>query len=712
MIKKDFKLSMILDSANLAEKLSVEEQAAVGLQVTESVNQDLGSRQEWDRNMAAAMKMALQVLERKDIPWKNASNVKFPLITIAALQYQTRAYPALIPGSDIVQCIVVGPDGDGEKTKRADRISAHMSYQLLEEDEAWEEDQDKTLFVQALLGCAFKKTYFDSVEGTNLSSLVLPRDLVVPYYTKTLRKATRISHLMGMTTNELYELAAKGLFLECDTSIPESPPPITEQEAAKQKRQGVQQTTLDTIPCDVIEQHCWMDLDGDGYQEPYIVSVRRATGQLLRIVARFYPDNIKYVAGSGGKRIQRITPVEMFTKYPFVPSPDGGFYDIGLGNLLVPLTESINTLINQLIDAGTLANLGGGFLGRGVKLEGGQHTFQPGEWKRTGTIGGSLKDNIVPLPVPEPSQALLNLLPILIDYAERTVGATDLQQGQGPGQNTPAQTAQAMLSEGGRILNGIYKRTRRAFRDELRKLYDLNRIYLPVNSKFEHVKTGAVLDISVNDYREGALSVRPTAEPELSSDAMRLQQSTFLAERAGSAPGYSTYQVEKRVLTALKIPNIEEILPDPTGPNALPPPPPDPRIEVAELRRKTQMFKYQIDARLKALRMVKDAELAEAKIASLNAQATKLMAEAESVSQQKDLEAIRVQIGALKSQNETLLNTATFLRDIISEEKPDEQTRAEGPEDGVDAGGIPNLATGPGDTGASDLPAPGAEPTF
>ena len=225
----------------------------------------------------------------------------------------------------------------------------------------------------------------------------------------------------------------------------------------------------------MIEQHLYLDLDGDGYQEPYVAIVHKASKQLLRLVPRFFTSSIEF---SKDDKILSIKAEQYFTKYPFIPSPDGGFYDLGFGVLLGPLNSSINTIINQLIDAGTMANTAGGFLGRGIKIKGGNSSFAPNEWKPVESSGDDLRKSIVPLPVREPSQVLFTLLSLLINYGERIGGSVDILVGQNPGQNTPAETSRTMAEQGMKIFSGIFKRTYRSLRDEFRKQYRLNHLYL------------------------------------------------------------------------------------------------------------------------------------------------------------------------------------------------------------------------------------------
>ena len=232
------KIEELLRSPNIAEMMDDDALSSLGFELMNDITLDLNSRIEWEERNEKASKLALQVVERKTFPWPGASNVKFPLITIAAMQYHSRAYPALITNNEVVKCKVYGKDDDGEMHKRADRISRHMTYQVMEEDEGWEENQDKTLLVQAIAGTAIKKSYFDPVKGHNVSELVLPNDFIVNYYTKSIAESPRVSHRILLSSNDLHERQVRGLFLKLD-DVPPSLPNVSMLTQAKEDAQGV-----------------------------------------------------------------------------------------------------------------------------------------------------------------------------------------------------------------------------------------------------------------------------------------------------------------------------------------------------------------------------------------------------------------------------------------------------------------------------------------
>lgn len=638
------------------------ELSSLGMKLSDEIQLDLTSRLDWEDRNDKANKLALQVVEKKTFPWPGASNVKFPLITIAAMQYHSRAYPALVSNNDVVKCKVYGSDPTNELHKQAQRISTHMTYQVMEEDEGWEENTDRTLLVQAIAGVAIKKSYFDSIKGHNVSELVLPNDFIVNYYTKSIADSPRITQRIFLSSNDLYERQARGLFITPDVEVPPTQVGTNLLNSGMQQQQGVYQQTDDPdTPYEFFELHCWLDLDEDGYKEPYIVFIRRDTQKIYRIVARYFENSIEYRDG----KIVCIKPEQYFTKYGFIPSPDGGFYDLGFGTLLGPLNDSINTIVNQLIDAGTMSTTGGGFLGRGVKIKGGDYTFKPQEWKRVDSTGDDLRANIYPLPTKEPSQTLYQLLQLLINYGERIAGATDIMTGVSPGQNTPAETSRNTVEQGMKVFNGIYKRTWRAMKEEFQKLYRLNQLYLPAESiQFEY--NNEMQFISPDDYILDVKLIKPAADPNVVSDSQRLMQAQSVAQLAATSGGFNTYEVNKRYLEALKVPGIDQVLPDPTGPNAIPPQP-NIKFEIEKMKNDERQMNHQLKFKLGLAKLMSEAELQQAKVTELQAKAVKLLEEADQEKNGQMIAMLQTEIGAKKAHMDGILRSIELMRDLQRE---------------------------------------------
>ena len=643
-----------------------EELSSLGFRLMEEINLDLTSRLDWEERNEKASKLALQVVERKTFPWPGASNVKFPLITIAAMQYHSRAYPALISNNEVVKCKVYGKDDDGEMHKRADRISRHMTYQVMEEDEGWEENTDKTLLVQAIAGTAIKKSYFDPVKGHNVSELVLPNDFVVNYYTKSIAESPRVSHRILLSSNDLHERQVRGVFLKVEDEVQPSLPNVSMLTQAKEDAQGVRQQSGDPdTPYEFFETHFWHDFDEDGYKEPYIAYIRRDTGKIYRIVARYFEDSIEYHNGE----IIRIKPEQYFTKYGFVPSPDGGFYDLGFGVLLGPTNDSVNTIVNQLIDAGTMSVTGGGFLGRGVKIKGGDYTFKPHEWKRVDSTGDDLRANIFPLPIREPNGVSFQLLQLLINYGERIAGATDMMTGVSPGQNTPAETSRNVVEQGMKVFNGIYKRTWRAMKEEFQKLYRLNQLYLP-SEPVEFEYNNELSFVLPDDYSMDMKLVKPAADPNVVSDSQRQMQAQAVLQLAQSSGGFNMYEVQKRYLDALKVSAIDQILPDPKGPNAIKPGPSE-KMQIEQMKNQERAMNHQLKFKLGIAKLMQEAELQQAKITELQAKAVLELEQADGVKSGHAIAMLEAQIGAKRAHVDGIIKSIEMMQNLEKEASND-----------------------------------------
>jgi len=315
------------------------------------------------------------------------------------------------------------------------------------------------------------------------------------------------------------------------------------------------------------------------------------------------------------------------------------------------LNESINTIINQLVDAGTMANTAGGFLSRGIKIRGGNYNFAPLEWKHVDSTGEDLAKGIYPLPVREPSQVLFTLLTTLVNYGERIIGATDIMVGENVGQNTPATTSQAMTEQGMKVFAGIFKRIYRSLNEEFRKVYRLNQLYLPDQYSF-----GGGGKVYASDYQNAPTDLRPSADPYIVSDTQRVMQAETLRAAAMSAPGFDTYKVMVRYLEALKIPNIEEILPNPSGPNAIQSGPSE-KIQIEQMKAQERQLSVQIKFKLGVMKLASEAEINRAKITKLEAESVYILKETSGVEQNQKVALINAQIGALKAHQEGILRS-------------------------------------------------------
>lgn len=614
-------LPVIMQAPNLADMLSDEQIARITSDVVANYQRDRQQRGDLEEMWDRCHDLAAQVAQEKTYPWPRAANVKYPLLTVGTIQFAARAYPSLVNGNRPVAVRTAGFDDTGEKGQRAERISRHMSWQLLDQMKGWEESQDRLCHIAPIYGCAFKKIYRDHGDRRNCSELVMPQDMVVPRYAKSFATTPRATHVLHLWDNEVKERQNAGIWsdVELGPPSPASMPTLRTEDGGS--------GDVDA-PRPILEQHCWYDLDDDGYKEPYVVTVDENSGKLLRMVARFDPEGIIEEDG----RLIRIEPRAYFVKYGFIPAFDGSFYDLGFGHLLGPINEVVNTTTNQLLDAGTLSNMQSGFLGKGLRIRSGQQRFQPGEWKPVDVRGGTIRDSVFPLPVREPSPVLFNLLGMMIQAGKEIASITDIMMGQTPGQNTPASTTLNALEQGVKVYTAIVRRMWRAFSEEIRLLFDLNRQYVDYEEEFrvldttpdertmkavanalfeqmvvqgtqalmqagmpqqqademarqaaaeefQQIEPREIAEMALapqfarvlpTDYQDDGFSVYPAADPQASSDVMRRAKADFVIQsmQAPVPAPVDPYAAYKMAFQAYGIDDVDQLL---VPPNPQPP---------------------------------------------------------------------------------------------------------------------------------------------
>jgi chaperonin GroES len=665
-------LEKIQDATNVAKLLDDARLVEIGSTCVENYEKDKQSRKEWEDRAEDSMKLALQVAEEKTFPWQKASNVKYPLLTLAAVQFAARV--DLFTGkSDYVKCKVTGWDQTGSKRDRAIRIQKHMTWQLTQEMRDWEEDNDRLFHALPITGSMFKKSYFDNVRGTNVSELVYPRDLVFDYWAKGVEDCIRKTHVMYMTPNKIREKVNSKIFRDVDLTIGNESPERLESELIE----GTSSYEDENAPRTILEQHNYLDLDGDGYQEPYIVTVDKDTKEVLRIVARWDDEGI---ITDDEQNLIAITPTEYFTQFSFIPDPNGGNLGLGLGHLLGPINESVNTLINQLVDAGTISNMQSGFIGKGLRIKSGKLQFQPGEWKFVQSTGDDLQKNIVPLPIREPSAVLFKLLGMLVNAGERVGSVTDAMVGENPPINQPATTTLATIEQGSRVFKRVHKRLFNAFTREFKKLFRLNQKYVQPEVYFD------VLDVpqeqlqklmqpnqqfatqqqqmlvTLDDYKTAGNDVYPSGDPNITTEMEKMQKIEVLLQTKPMF-NWNPEVLKKRFVEALDFANPEELM-TPAPPQ---PPPPevmkiqqDGQIRQAELQLESQ--KIQSEQQLKQMEMQLkqeemqlqnrqlelDVQKSEMEVVKIEAEIRKILAEIEAMGGDEEELALEAQKLALE----------------------------------------------------------------
>lgn len=656
MAKPD--LSKWTEEKNLCDVIKDLDLADIGSKIIQWYDEDEDSRTDWKNRNDEWMKLATQVVEQKTSPWPGAANVKFPLLTTAAMQFAARAYPALVPGPNLVQGLVIGQDGTGTKKQSAERVGRHMSYQLLFDMDNWEEDMDRMCLMLPIMGCLFKKTYYDPLKKKNVSELVLPSDLVIDYYASTVEDATRKSHVIYRTKNQILERQRKGIFRDCELGEPEIEGKANEtRDKIDGKREPSRSpaTTHKFIEC-----HTNWDLDEDGYDEPYVITVHYASKEVVRIIARFGPEDIEE---NDKGEIAKITPREYFTKFGFIPNPDGSIYDLGFGLLLGGINETINTLTNQLLDSGTLHVMQSGFLGRGIRMRSGQNRFGPGEWKPVDFTGDDIKKHIFPLPTKEPSDVLFKLLEALVVSGKELASVAEIFVGKMPGQNTPATTTMATIEQGLKVFTAIYKRIYRALNKEYAKLFLLNEknvdetVYFTINDQQGQTSQS----VAKEDYDKKNIAVKPFSDPNVVSSAQKLMKVQAMGPLL-QIQTINPQEYTKQFLEAIEAQNITALM------QVQPQPDPEQQKVQAEMMMKQEehqmkMQLEQMKAQLKAQEMQMELKFKEMEL-RLKAQEAQMDFQVNAASAQQEM-----QINEQQASQQMALNEQTAESDMAIAEK-------------------------------------------
>lgn len=550
-----------LNLDNIAGELSEERLVKIGSEIVAGADHDEESRCDWRNQMEESLKLAKQVVDGKSYPWPGAANVRYPLLLEAAVQFNARTNPEVVQGDKVVEVSVMVPDPDGSQDDRADRLSSHMSYQLLGESDNWRSDTDRLLMTLPLVGVCYRKSYYDSIEKRPQIDFCLPQDIIINNAVASLESAPRITHILHMSNNDILERMRAEIYSKHSLAELTGTP----DEDALSSTDDYDEYKVDSH--ELYEQHCWLDLDDDDYKEPYIVVVHKESQKVLRIVARY--DESSFVFHRNTNEFVKIKGHQYFTDYHFIPSPDGTFHSMGFGSILYPLNETINTLLNQLLDAGTLANRQGGFIGKSLRIRKEELRFKPGEWKQINVPSGTtLAQNVYPLPVNQPSPALFNLLTMIVGAGKELANVSEVLQGQPPGANTPATTVMAIVEQGMKVFSSMMSRLYVSFKKEFQKLYLINKKYLDTYETFAYTTASGM--VSLADYQAPEYGVFPVANPNQASDTHRLAQAQALMQIM-DAPGVDKQEVLVRYLNALRIQQPNKILPPP-NPNAPPPP--------------------------------------------------------------------------------------------------------------------------------------------
>lgn len=523
---------------NIAGQIPERAASKIVSDCVEGYERDKSSRSEWEADYDAAMKSIRSEKAVKNFPFDGCANVSYPLITVACMQFNANAYPAIVSGEKVVKGLVTGSDPEGKKQAKADRVSEHMSFQLLEEMPEWERETDGLLLHLPAAGMAFRQYTWSREYARPKSEFISAKRFVVNQACQDLQTIPLITKEFDRYPYQIKEAQRTGEYVDVD---------VTYEGDHDQ-----------SIQC-MLECHMRYDLDDDGYPEPYVAVIHKQSQKLLSLKPDFWPQDIS--RDQKGK-VTSIARRSWFVDYVFIPDPEGGFYGIGFGRLLRMHSEVIDTIINQLLDAATLQNAGGGFIGNGLRLDGGRNEFSLGEWKNVNVSGATARESIVPLPTPGPSSALFQLLGMIVDSGKEVAQIKDVLTGETSPTVQPT-TLMALIEQGMKVFNAIYKRVYRGLKAEFGMVYTLNAAFLPDEAYYRLLDTPKA--IARDDY-DGDTDVRPVSDPAVVTGPQKLAKAQFLAGYQDD-PAMDGLKIRRRIFEAAGVSDFAELFKDPNQPD-------------------------------------------------------------------------------------------------------------------------------------------------
>ena len=548
--------------ANLAEIIDESVLGEISSELREMYEEDVESREEWKEAYTKGLDLLGIRYQERSQPFEGASGVTHPLIAESVVQFQAQSYKELLPAGGPVRTQVMGLKSP-EKEAQAARVKNFMNYQITEVMEEFDPDTDQMLFYLPLSGSTFKKVYFDPTRNRAVSAFVPAEDLVVPYSATDLATSPRVTHVLRMEANNLRKMQVAGIYRDVDVEADDN-----EEDVVKNKVdeiEGVSRGYSDDVHS-ILEMHADLDIEGfedvgqdgeaTGIKLPYIVTLDHGSGEILSITRN-------YEAQDPNKQKRQY-----FVHYKFLPGL--GFYGFGLIHMIGGLGRAATSILRQLIDAGTLANLPSGFKARGIRVRNEDEPISPGEFRDIDAPGGNIRNSIIPLPYKEPSGTLAQLLASLIEGGRRFVSIADQQLGEGQSGDMPVGTTVALLERGMKVMSAIHKRLHYAQKTEFRLLAKVLAESLPAVYPYE--VAGAPSEIKAQDF-DGRVDVIPVSDPNIFSMSQRVTLAQTQLQLAQSNPQiHNLYEAYKRMYQALEVQNIDEILPakkepQPTSPS-------------------------------------------------------------------------------------------------------------------------------------------------
>lgn len=694
--RRKSKLSFLSDfvgQANIADDIDDTLLKDIGERIKRQFDEDLGSMKDWMDIVKKGIELTKQEFKTKSIPWEGASNFKSPLLSEASISFGNKAVLELLRGDKLVKGVVIGRDPQNAKKERVERVTEAMNYQINYEMLDWRDDQKRLLYTLPITGCMFKKTLFNPLEMVNESHIIQYPDFVVNQATTSMNTCRSFTQILAFDQNEVVERQRSGLWTE-DVEIYAKDAPG--DEGSNEKELVV---NADENVNRFLEQQCFADLDEDGYEEPYTITIHEQSAQIVRVVAR-YDENSFIVRTREGEilplkkaivndvrrltergitppddpdlsqyELIRIDPFQPITKYGFITSSDGTFLDLGYSHLLGAITQGINTTTNQLVDAGTLRNVGGGLMAKSVRKKMGPLRMRIGEWISTELSPENLQRGFLPNPQPEPSQTLFALNEKL-EQQGRGFGAVSDAAGDIQS-NTPPTTALAIIQENLIPTSALLAKILDAESKEFQVLFRLNQRF------FDPELYKQILDepeaSSFADFNTENMDIQPTASAEMASKLQRIQLATVELEQFDRVVqvGGNARPIVRGFYEAIGTQNVDEIFPDESTMTA------EEKKQIEDLQQQQKLIADQQAQQIELTRAQVDLARGElqrltfrtrAEIEKLLAEVVKLKSEVILNLEKAETEEVKNDISVYTASLEALTRSTERIRTVLEEQ--------------------------------------------
>lgn len=532
--------------ANLADHLDDSDLQALSNELTELFEEDKESRSEWLQVVDEGIELLGFKLDSKEEPFIGACSASHPLLAESVVKFQAKAYKELFPAAGPARTRIMGTYSE-EKERQAKRVKDFINYQTTVQMTEYGSELDRLLFYVGFAGDAYKKTYYDTVRGRPASVFVKPHDFVIDYYATSLETAPRYTHCFHMTSNDIRRNVLAGAFRDVDLgeNLPPSRSQVRESEDALH---GIQPGGMTSSSRELLEIHVELDLAGfehpDGLLLPYVVTIDYESDEILAIRRNWTEGD------------QQFMKLLWFTHYVLIPGMS--FYGYGYIHLIGGLSKTATASLQQLVDAGTFANLPAGFKAAGLRVLAPDEPIQPGEWREMNAPAGDIQKALMPLPYKEPSATLMNLLQFVDGTGREFADATDqiVQEASNYG---PVGTTMALLEQGNKLYSAIHKRLHDAQGRDLKILARINHDYLPDSYPYE--VSGNSNQILSTDFDPSVIDVIPVSDPNMPTEAHRISKINAIMSIAGQDPqAHNMNQIRKDLYGAMGVEEPERYL--------------------------------------------------------------------------------------------------------------------------------------------------------